>query len=364
MDALLELPNVDTMKRLANGEISVIDACDQLFRYLLSLHGEKPQKGKIDYVQPRPDTNKVFIGTDGKRKTPVLQFVIPLTSQPMYPAHRINFEITKVQAHKGMLTQTPTPKDDPTLHMIARQCDLTLDQMADAIKAVAKLIDDDGNKGMGTGRLNREDVGINVGWLSSEYPEAWQGIIFFNEERKVWQCRKNPFWLKTWCERYADPGSDCAALAAKEVQQKVLAAKDQAEDAKLPKRKAAKHVQGEWDQLTTEQVIERYFYAWLMMEHERSLFMDARASSSRPSKKITKLDYMNGYATLVWEEQMDVMRSELDYRTATGDVEAKRYLSSSMPDDLLERGVRRLIMQGTQLPPPYFAPVHSDEVQE
>ena len=71
---------------------------------------------------------------------------------------------------------TPSlPQDDPTLHMIAAECGLPLDQMAEAIKGIAKLIDDDGNKGMSTGRLQREDVGINVKWLSQDYPEAWTG---------------------------------------------------------------------------------------------------------------------------------------------------------------------------------------------
>lgn len=357
MDTLLELPNVDTMKRLANEEISVDDACDQLFRYLLALHGEKAHKGKIEYVQPRPDTNKVFIGTDGKRKTPVLQFVIPLTSQRLYPAHRINFEITKVQAHKGMLTQTPTPKDDPTLHMIARQCDLTLDQMADAIKSVAKLIDDDGNKGMGTGRLNREDVGVNVGWLSNDYPEAWQGIIFFNEERKVWQCRKNPFWLKTWCERYADPGSDCAVLAAKEVQQKVLAAKDQADDAKLPKREFDRCVHGDWERLTTRQVAERFLYASMMRIREHTLFMEHRSSAEYELRQqLGNYGFMSGFASLVWEEQQGIMWSELNYRSNSGDDEATRYLhNNKWFDEMIAAEARHAINSGANQPPPYFS---------
>jgi len=356
--------NVEIMADLTSGAITVDEACDQLFRFILYIYGEKPAKGKIEYIQPRPDANKIFRGMDGKRKTPMLQFIIPPTAQPHYPALRINYEIMLILAAKGRLTERPLPKDDPTLHMIAAECGFSLDRMAEAIKGIAKLIDDDGNKGMSTGRLQREDVGINVKWLSHDYPEAWTGIIFYNEERSVWQCRKNPFWLKVWCQRYADPGSDCEALAAKEVQQKLLAEKDKVEEAKLPERKASKHVQGEWDQLTTRQVAERSFYAWLMMEHGRSLFMDARSSiDSRLSKKVGKLDFLHGYAALVWEEQRDIMESELRYRAASGDDEAKSYLSNSnWFDELADRDTRRVITHGEQLPPPYFAKV--DEVQE
>lgn len=348
--------NVEIMADLTSGTITVEQACDQLFGYLLHLMGEKPLKGKIEYIQPRPDANKMFIGMDGKRKTPVLEFVIPPTAQPHYPALRLNYEVMRKQAAKGMLTERPLPKDNPTLHMIAAECGFSLDRMAEAIKGIAKLIDDDGNKGMSTGRLQREDVGINVKWLSHDYPEAWTGIIFYNEERSVWQCRKNPFWLKVWCQRYADPGSDCEALAAKEVQQKLLAEKDKVEEAKLPKREAAKHVQGEWDQLTTRQVAERYCYAQLMSVHEHAMFTDHRSETEYKLRtQLGKYGFLNGYASLVWEEQQSIMWAELNYRSATGDDEATRYLhNNKWFDELLDADVRRAIYDGNQLPPPYF----------
>ena len=357
MDTLIpERTNVEIMNDLTSGATTVEVACDQLFRYLLKLMGEKPAKGKIEYVQPRPDANKVFIGLDGKRKTPVLRFVIPPSAQPHYPALAINYAILKHQAHRGNLAVMPTPKDDPTLHMIAGECGLPLDEMADAIKRIAKLIDEDGNTGMSTGRLQRADVGINTKWLSLDYPEAWNGIIFYNEERAVWQCRKNPFWLKVWCQRYADPGSDCVALAEKEAQQKVLAAKEQVEDAKLPKRATPRCVHGDWERLTTRQVAEHFCYAHLMERYAHTLFMQQRSDAEYELRQqLGNYGFLNGFAALVWEEQKDDMWSELHYRDACGDKEAGRYLNNTAWfDELIDKPTRQAIGNGEQLPPPYF----------
>jgi len=344
------------MADLTSGTITVDEACDQLFRYLLHLMGEKPAKGKIEYIQPRPDANKIVRGMDGRRKTPVLEFITPPTAQPHYPALRLNYEVMRKQAAKGMLTERPLPKDDPTLHMIAAECGLPLDQMANAIKAIAKLIDDDGNKGMSTGRLQREDVGVNVKWLSNDYPEAWTGIVFYNEERSVWQCRKNPFWLKVWCQRYADPGSDCEALAAKEVQQKLLAEKDKVAEAKLPKRESERCVYGSWDILTTRQVAEHYVYAYLMYWHERNLFHNVRMALPYELRdQLGNRGIMHGYASCIWQEHREIMESELRYRSASGDDEAKEYLrNEAWFDELIDSKTRNAIMSGEQLPPPYF----------
>ena len=49
------------------------------------------------------------------------------------------------------------------------------------------------------------------------------------------------------------------------------------------------------------------------------------------------------------------MWAELNYRSATGDDEATRYLhNNKWFDELLDADVRNAIYDGKQLPPPYF----------
>ena len=65
-------------------------------------------------------------------------------------------------------------------------------------------------------------------------------------------------------------------------------------------------MQGEWADLTTRQVAERYCYASLMQRREYALFMEHRSNAGpNCALNLANTDSRNGFASLVWEEQAE-----------------------------------------------------------
>lgn len=354
------LPNEQIMNDLRADKMSVRDACDQLFVYWLQLYGIKPNKRELQVRVPKQvDAPTWYIGLDGKRKTPLFKFAVPPTAQPHYPALKINFEIMQIQATKKLRDQQPAPADDPTLAAIAAYTGMTLPDMAESIWQVADKIDEDGNRGMARTYLERPDLALNLKWLAEAYPEAWTGIVFFNQERDVYQCRKNPHWKVVWCQRYGALGFEerCAKVATKQAQIALAGEKAKVEEAKLPPR-PARHVLGEWDELTTRQVAGHYVYARMMCTRESNFRMAAlQAARGEGIKQLGRFDFLNHYAEEVWREQVDILHDELRYRDAAGDAEARDYIrvDKDWIRCFIDEATLQAVVRGDQLPPPHFA---------
>lgn len=195
-------------------------------------------------------------------------------------------------------------------------------QLALDIHAVAEHIEGFGNRSIDTDILRERK--LPVYFLREEVAKpVLDGIMFYNKEWDGWQCRKNPYWLDVWCARFA-------RLEHPEVQRiagdwTAIKAKREADaaEAARPKRESEEFEQGQWKDFETEQVGQRWAIARLTELYFYHQRFDARYRGDWRDNPI-------GYLMHVARKACERCESELIYRGAMGDVDAKRILGEGV----------------------------------
>jgi len=193
-------------------------------------------------------------------------------------------------------------------------------QLALDIHAVADHIESLGNRSIDTGVLRERK--LPVYFLTEVGRPALDGILFYNKEWDGWQCRKNPYWLDQWCarfERLTHPeiqriAGDWVAIKAQR--------EAEAAEAARPKRKSEEFEQGQWKDFTTDQIGLRLSMATLVEIY----FYALRQSGRRTSEWH---DDLLGYLAVLARRAHQSCASELEYRAAIGDVDAKRAVTDN-----------------------------------
>jgi hypothetical protein len=189
---------------------------------------------------------------------------------------------------------------------IANTLEVTLPALASAIFDTALAIDDEGNQGISVERLQRDD--LPVYFLTDAAKEAWNGIVFYNAEREVWQCRKNPNWKQVWRERYGDLNATLSEQIREWFEEQARIAAEAATEKAKVARPAETFALGNFADYDTDTIARFMVYTGLMSARYERKWRESR-----------RKDNFLRLAALVWEREYHALERELNYRSKMQD---------------------------------------------